>query len=297
MLRLKVIARGVGTLGALTLVASLAVGCTAASAEEVELPPKNQSEWVLPLDGFVYVNAHLRDYAEALLEKPCYAQYGIEWPVPWQPKDATAGPSYSAGLQRLFNEQLASQFGYHKAPNEFPGSSQWRDFVAATGQIAESTPGFDSIMEKCQDVSRDQLPIPSDETLYFAQDAAAMINDKAKLDVNVLGAGKKWASCMADNGYPGLPPRPRDVPTPKQGEKWKVGVPGTEAGPAEIAMAVADAKCLESSEWSAAFYESVWDLQSEFVNDNASRLVRIRTELEADTKRLLDAVAEHAPSR
>ncbi|MBC6495412.1 hypothetical protein [Microbacterium sp. 4-7] len=275
----------------------LIVGCTATEDLSGELPPQNVAEWSLPLDEFTYTSAPLRDYAEALLEKPCYAKHGIDWPVPWQPIDRTAGPSFSAGLQQLFTPELAHAYGYHRAPNDYENSDEWREFVADAGRIAETTPGFDPILEACRDESRSALPVPSDETLYYAVDAAQTINDEAELKDDVVAAGVVWAACMEDKGFGGLPPVPNEAPGDALIEKWQIGVPGTKASPEEIQMATADAECAEESGWLDAYYQTVWDLQVEFVTKNSDRLQRMRTELSEDRDRLLTAISENAPTK
>jgi hypothetical protein len=283
-------------LGLATAAAAI-VGCTANEDLSGELPPQNVAEWTLPLDDFTYKSTPLRDYAEALLEKPCYAKHGIDWPVPWQPIDRTAGPSFSAGLQQLFTPELARTFGYHRAPNDYENSDEWKEFVADAGRIAETTPGFDQILEACRDESRTALPVPSDETLYYAVDAALAINDEAELADDVVAAGVVWAACMENRGFGGLPPTPNQAPGDDLIEKWQIGVPGTKASAEEIQMAIADAECAEESDWLDTYYQTVWDLQVAFVTKNSDRLQRMRTELNEDRERLLKAVSENAPSK
>ncbi|MBD3941760.1 hypothetical protein IF188_08655 [Microbacterium sp. NEAU-LLC] len=271
--------------------------CAAEPESPIEPPPQNRSEWTMPLDEFVSNDAHLRDYAEALLERDCYAEHGIEWLVPWQPTDVGAGPSFSAGEHRLFTSTLATEFGYHTAPNTYNGVSEWREFVARASEIANTTPDFGSIMDDCQARSRKALPTPSNEALYYATEAALTLSAQAETDEAVAQPGKEWAACMSSKGYDGVPTNPLEWPSDALEEQWQVGIPGSTPAPDEIAMATADADCAESSGWSEAFYQANWSRQIDFIAENADRLVRIRSELKDDKRRLLRAVAENAPTK
>ncbi len=257
-------------------------------------PPQNRAEWVLPLDEFVYNTGNLRDYAEALVEAPCYEAAGIDWKVPYRPSELGMGPSISRGMQQKFNVDLAKQYGYHRAPNLYEGVDNWKRFIEQN-EVRVTLPGFEAAMKKCQGESRAKLPVPSDEALYYAPQAAATISDEASLDPSVTEAAAAWASCMTAEGYGGLS-QPSDSPPDELSEKWQVGIPGTKAGPDEIAMATADAECGESSGWSEAYYQAVWNRQLKFVDENSDRLLRIRAELAADRERLLEAVSQNAPA-
>ncbi|OJU40845.1 MAG: hypothetical protein BGN97_16810 [Microbacterium sp. 69-10] len=277
------------------LVTLVLTGCGTTQEKKITLPPQNIGAWSLPLDEFTYTASPLRDYAEALLEKPCYEQHGVEWPVPWRPVDVGLGASYSAGLQRIFNADLAAKFGYHAAPNDYEGIAEWKSFVRKTSAIAEKTPGFDQIMDACQSASREALPLPADDDMDYALSAASVINTEALASAPVISAGQAWASCMAGRGYAGLSPEPQEAPGDALQEQWKVGYPGTMPGRDEIAMATADAACLEEGGWSEKLYREVWRRQADFVEKNADRLVRIRQEFADDRERLLGAVAQNAP--
>jgi hypothetical protein len=292
--------RGAGAtallLGSVTLLILIS-GCTPSpdADSEIDPPVQNRSEWTLPLDEFVYNYGPLRDYAEALLQKPCYENLGFKWNVPWRPTDLGMGPSINSGMHQLFNEDLASKYGYHRAPNEYENDDAWRAFIEGTESLS-TQPGFDAALYKCRGEARSVLPTPSDEAMMYAPNAASTIADEAGLDSKVVDAGSEWGSCMSSRGYAGLT-SPTEVLSDELIKKWEIGVPGTRAGQEEIAMATADAECAEQSGWSEAMYEAQWELQTSFVEENASRLVAIRSELRADRERLLSAVAENAPSR
>ncbi len=281
------------TVGVLCLLA----GCSTPTGGATQLPPKNQSKWVLPLDEFSYTTAPLRDYAEALVERDCYAQKGIDWPVPWQPTDRNLGASVSAGGQLILDADLASKYGYHHAPADYANAAAWKTFTGKANQVADSTPNFETIMDACQAVSRKELPIPSNDSRDYAVAAASQIFSEAVLAKSVTKAAAAWAECMTKAGYGGLASSPSDMPPNDKAGQWNVGIPGTSAGPQEIAIASADVACRTSSGWTAALYDEEWKRQAEFVKENSGRLSSIRDEITKERKMLLDSVATHAPKQ
>lgn len=291
MHRLRIVITGLAVLGAATLLS----GCAAPSSGSIELPPKNETKWVLPLDEFTWANSSLRDYAEALIERDCYAKKGVDWPVPWQPTERGEGASFSPGMQRIMNEALASKYGYHTAPQTYEGHDAWMTFLGKTNKIASSTPGFDQIMDGCQAESRGALPLPSDDDRDYTVAAASQIYDEAVLSSKVSAAADKWAQCMSAAGYGGIAASPDKMPPNDKAESWGVGIPGTKAGSEEITVASADVACRTSSGWTTALYTEEWKQQANFVKSNSDRLTRIRDEFTKERKMLLDAVAKHAP--
>lgn len=276
---------------------SLLVGCApSTSDQEIDLPPKNVDAWVMPLDQFTFTSGPLRDYAEALVERPCYAEHGIEWNVPWQPIDRGIGAGFSDGGQKLFTIDSAQKFGYHGTPNEWENKDAWRSFIEDNEKLANENPGFDDALTDCRTRSRDTLPLPSDEERDYASQASVQTYEEALLDERVLALVDDWQACMLDSGYPNVTENPELMPVDELAKEWQVGVPGTTATPAEVAMATADATCSESVGWDKALYDAQWERQSAFVETNADRLIRIRAEIDKERQMLEKAVAENAPA-
>lgn len=270
--------------------------CTAPARGQIDLPPKNETQWSLPLDQFSYAQrGPLRDYAEALLEQPCYAKHGVDWPVPWQPTERDLGASVSAGGAVILNVALATQYGYHHAPRVYENSAAWLKFV----EVANTTdpPGFDAIMRECQAGSSRALPRPSQADIDYASIAAQQSYEEALLVPRVVSAAQQWGHCMSDAGYGGMAASPDAMPPEDRVEAWQVGIPFTAAGAEEISVASADAACRSNSGWSSALYAEEWDRQAKFVSKHASKLLRIRAELAEEKRLLLDAVAKNAPAR
>lgn len=284
--------------GVVAVLALGVVGCAADSqGQELKLPPKNLEAWVMPLDEFVFTSSPLRDYAEALLEQECYAEKGVEWDVPWQPMDRGFGPAFSNSGQRLFNVELAQQYGYHKAPNDWENKEAWTEFVESRPAIAESTPGFDAIFRECGDFSRGRLPLPSDEDRNYAADATSQSLQDALLEPKLEDHASAWADCMLEAGYRDLPANPELMPPDEFAGQWAIDDPFSVAGQDEISMATADAQCSKSTGWDQALYDMQWDKQEQFVLGNADRLVRIREAIKSEREMLETAVAENAPRK
>ena len=276
----------------------LLVGCTAGPDQgNVDLPSQNRSQWTLPLDEFTISSSPLRDYAEGLLNRECLADSGIDWPVPWQPTDTGLSESFKPTGRRLFNLDLATQWGYHTAQKATEDADAWREFTIEANDIAASTPGFEAIFDSCLERTREQIPLPSDDARDYALMASQQILAESLLSDPVTSAEGVWLKCMNDRGYVDLPASPNDMPPEGLREAYGVGEPGTSPGPDEIRLAIADAECAESSGYAAALYETEWDLQAEFLKKNEDRLIRIRTELNEDRQRLLTAVSQNAPKQ
>lgn len=284
-------------ISAIVVVLSL-TACSSGTTAALELPPKDPDQWALPLDSYTYDSSPMRDYAEALLDKACYAESGIDWPVPWQPEDRDMrGASFTQGGLRLFNEELASSFGYHTAPKAYEGFEEWREFVAQGSVIAASTPGFDEVSTACLNETRTVIPLPSEDAMYYAISAANDMYAKALTAPEVVAAASAWNTCMTSAGLGGFAATPSEMPGEQMSIAWQIGEPFTQAGPEEKAVALADANCRAESGWSEALYSANWDEQVAFVQSNADRLGRIADELATEREALLDVIAQNAPAQ
>lgn len=281
---------------AATAAVGILAGCAPSGDAGVDLPPKNVDAWVMPLDEFTYSASPLRDYAEALLERPCYTEYGISWDVPWQPLDRGLGQGMSTGGQRLFTAELASKYGYHRAPNEWQNKEEWKAFIEKGYSLSETAPNFDAALNDCRARSRSALPIPSDEDLNYAADASYQIQQEALLDERLAQPREAWRSCMNAAGVSQLTDDPESMPGDDLIALWQIGEPGTAAGPEEIRVATADADCSSSTGWTEALYNVNWEKQANFLRSNSDRLLRIREAFREDRKMLENAVSENPPA-
>jgi hypothetical protein len=277
--------------------ALLLAGCSSAPPDALDLPAKNIDQWVMPLDEFVTSMAGQRDYAEALLIEPCMTKAGFEFPVPWQSFGRDDNASYSPTGQRLFSIELAAEYGYHAAPSGWEGKDEWRAFGEKVNALAESTKGYDDMLDSCRTDARTRIPLPSDDAMYYGASSTSQSYTEALLDPTVQAAVPGWTSCMKDAGFSDVEADPADMPGDALSEEWQLPIPGTVAGDEEIAMATADAQCSMDSGWTEAVYEAEWDWQVEFVAANQDRLIRVRQELDKTVDALQKVIRENAPAR
>ena len=279
---------------AITGIAFLA-GCSqSADVPARPLPEKNLSQWTMPLDEYVYSYTIQSDYAEDLLTSPCMAEKGFDWAVPWRNLDALQSASYNSIGLRLFTVELASEFGYHVAPNTDPSAIARMEVVKQNAQIS---PEEDSALTACLGVARKTLPtLPLD-----AQNAANYSNDaldKARASSSVRKAATAWKTCMRPEGVGDLPNTPDEMPTSGLAQKFGlVGGNDSDSGVTaeEIQIATADAKCQESSGYKQALYDEEWRNQVETMHANADDLARIYDVLSENRKKVMDVIAENAP--
>lgn len=278
---------------------AVVVGLSACSGTSeslsTDLPQKNPTLWVLPLNEFIPNETHVRDYANALVVQDCITAGGFEWPVPWQDIDDPGSISFNGAQRGLFDVALATTWGYHSAPWQGDTADDWREFVAFTSQLI-AVQGFEEVYMRCREEGRKELPLPSEETLYFATSVAIELLDKAQSDERVKAAAALWLNCMVPVGVAGLPVSPDLMPTVALEEQFQSGVPGTVASVEEIRVATADAQCRESSGYREVLYETEWDLHVQALQEHTDVLLRVRDELRKQNDRILSVIAAHAPS-
>lgn len=261
----------------------------------------------MPLDQFQDPSTDaLLSYAENLLVADCLKGEGIDWPIPWQPTDDESylEPHANASGFPALTVPLATESGYHVNFN--PG---WRggayESIQELNAIALSTPGFEPVFGACLDEAREQVP-----TLAVSDSTNRLLGWRAETDFladdppAVVEAGARWQQCLKDAGYLSVPGSPyekdeADAFMPSDELMAEVGIPPRQAEltQQEIDLAVADASCRESSGWSEAYYQAVWDAQARLVSEHADELVRIREEWDQAREVVLDVVAAHAPEQ
>lgn len=248
----------------------------------------------MPLDDYVYSHTIQTDYAEDLLTRPCMTEKGYDWAVPWRNLEALQSESYNHIGLRLFNLGLASQFGYHSAPNTDPSAVARMEVVRQHATIPADE---DAALTACLAEVRKTLPVlPLD-----AQNAANYSNDaldEARTSDVVVKAAADWRACMEPEGIADLPANPDEMPTPGLSQQFGLVGDG-EAESAitaeEIRIATADATCQESSGFKQALYDQEWSNQIAVMAANADDLARIRDLLSENKKRVLDIIAQNAP--
>lgn len=250
----------------------------------------------MPLDEFYIYSPDLDNYAEQLLVSKCLGPQGYEWPVPWQDAEYPQAEDFNAIGFRLFTPELAEKRGYQFAPPANNESTElWREFVSISDAYFPNQE-LDDALFACTEQIREKdkkYSMNADGQGYLA--GLAIQADQVVLqDKSVIDATTKWRECLEPQVDFALPEDPRTgMPPASKEELW--GSVGGVASAAEIAAAVADAECRESSGLAELAYEKNWDEQLKLVEKNRDTLDRIRADAIERKEYLLTIVAENAP--
>lgn len=254
---------------------------------------KNIALWALPLDEFTEGSGHWDNYAEQLLLASCLEQDGFNWPVPWQDLDEEPSPVRNSAMRRLFNLEIAENYGFR--PNiEFTKSDKlWEAFLV----YQPSEPGFDDAFDACLAGIREKYLIPTPEDGMFAMDLAYEVQEEALSSPDVQEAAGRWRACMDPHGYGQLPDDPNRFPPIELLEELGAVAPAATLEPSarELEIAVTHATCLDSSGYSAALYEKEWTLQEKVVERERPTLDRIGKILRAREAAVREIIAANLP--
>ncbi|MFS0910708.1 hypothetical protein AB3M89_02875 [Microbacterium sp. 179-I 3D2 NHS] len=250
----------------------------------------------MPLNEFYVYSPELDNYAEQLLISNCVESVGYEWPVPWQDTDYPQPLDFNSIGFRLFTVETAKRWGYDFAPPANEESARlWREFVEVTDSYFPNAE-LDQTLLDCTDEVRavDTEFMSNFDGVNYLFQLSRQANQVTLQDDAVVKATAAWRECLAPQVDFPLPDDPREGMPPTEAMKiWRSDGDGASA--AEIADAIADAECRESSGLSAAAYEKNWEEQQKLVAENRDKLERIRAEAVERKKMLLTIVAENAP--
>lgn len=279
-----------------------ATGCSGSNQHAPELPQKNRAEWVMPLDDYIPQFWHMADYAENLAITPCMNDAGYEWKVPWQDQNGGHRVSMNATMRKLFNLKQARDWGYHEGTRNDPSYPAWLEFLRATNALSQA--GGDKIMSCTDAVRKTVLPdLPGSTQLASSLEQAAF--EAGLQDPGVVKAAAAWRKCMLPQGVSDLPADPNNMPSPSLRKKFgldqivtddSVWINGPTVTPEEIALAVADATCRESSGWAAKLYDAEWNRNVTTITENADTLAGIRRQIDEYRKKVFAVIAAHAPA-
>lgn len=276
---------------------------SAASVEpgDPDSPQHNRDLWVLPLDEYAAADGRIDNYAEQLLVEPCLGEAGYEWPVPWQDVDEPSPETMNASGRKLFDEQIARKWGYRNAFVDSASVRSWNAFISQTAGLNRDD-GFNAAMSDCIAEVRKGRPLMLDEQ-FFVHGLVVRAAQEAALTPDVVAAASVWRECMLPLGIASLPTSPQEMPTQELSEE--LGIPqgidqstaeeSSKPNSEEVAIAVADAACMETSGYSEALYEAEWTLHEQLIRENRETLDRNRTALESRRRDTLTLIAEHAP--
>lgn len=267
-----------------TLVA-LTSGCQPLEAPVPPLPEKDMDQWVLPLDTYLppYFEAQ---YARQLLMRACMDRAGFEFRVaPVDIDEAPPETSNSSG-RRLFDVDLASRYGYHFAPSQRVDRRLAQEIAATQYSTIEQRQ-----LDDCIRSAQAKLGAPSDslaDWLGFTVDVTS--------DPDVMSSVGSWAACLHAR-FPGDGTGwPEDMPGERRGSEfgldrateWDADPPSDE----EIALAVADAECRDSSGFREAYYSAEWNAQLVLIENNRRDLGEEYVRNEAYRRRTLATIDE-----
>ena len=277
------------------LAAAAVAGCSngAAAPGQVDvLVEQDIVSWALPSDAYAPPNVRLESYAVDLKARDCVEDLGVTYRVP---RFDPAGPlpaTSNGASRRLFNEDIASKFGYRE---DLDPRVDWEGRRLADED--QSLLGDHAVYEQwigCQDTAITELGGDPKSTLRqygFPVDAADS-------DPAVVEAAGLWRECMAPLGIVDLPP---DA-TPEMGvavthlfadwglnadvPPWEIGDPSA----AEIAVATHDAQCRTSSGWTEARYQAEWNAELDYLTKNYRDLEAQRTHNQAQQEVFLATI-------
>ena len=277
-----------------------AVGCTPAALQTGERV-RNQALWTMPLDEFYVYSPELDNYAEQLQIAKCVRAQGRDWPVPWQNTDFPQAENVNTTGLRLFTLDIARQWGYRLAPPADPESARlWEEF-ATTADAFFPDAELDEILLHCTDEVRtvDAEFTTTFDGVNYLSGLALQAEEVVLQDPAVIEATAQWRDCLEPlvsfslrsirDPWTEMPPR-------YAATAWGATADGTGTPSAEeIAVAMADAECRDSSGLAGTKYERSWDEQQNLVDQNRDKLDRIREAAAERKAKLLTIVAENAP--
>ena len=287
----------------LTLAVVVTVG--AASCTPTSLPTgervRNQALWTMPLDEFYVYSPELDNYAEQLQIAECVRAQGREWPVPWQNTDFPQAENVNPARLRLFTVDIAREWGYRLAPPADPESARlWEEF-AATADALFPDAELDEIVLECTDEVRtvDVKFTATFDGINYLSGLALQAEEIVLQDPAVIDATDRWRDCLeplVSFSLRSVRDPWTEMPPNSAATAWGAAPDGTGTPSAEeLAAAVADAECRDSSGLSDARYDKSWDEQQNLVHQNRDKLDRIREAAAERKAKLLTIVAENAP--
>ena len=228
------------------------------------------------------------DYARDLLAQRCLE--GVIDYTPISPDLVSPFWEERTG-QRLFNEELAAQWGYSATRvNPLSGGP----LPAGT----EVTPAISDAMHECGRQTDERLGQPPQQLLGGREEAGW---DAASTSDEVQASAEQWRSCMAPAGVIDLPSSPDQMPSPS------VLTPGSMVPDAagnlqadasvapsarEIEVAVLDAQCREESGFTATMLRVRAEAELEAIGRNLEAFDAVREDYQQYARGVDDVIAE-----
>ncbi len=246
------------------------------------LPERDIENWVMPLDRYLALDPFLANYAENLLVMPCMAAAGYEWTVPVQDIRDAPSATRNAVDRQVFTREIAASYGYHDAGPLAAPNAAWRQLVTDKQFIPADE---ERALVECLEQARVELPVPTGQ-MKLATTLAHQARDLAQIDPDVISAGRSWQECMASSGIADLPLTPINMPSPSMAQSFEIASASAE----EIAIALRDAECRDTSGWDEALYNVEWAAQLQLLAENAAEIGESRYSVESIRAKTLEII-------
>lgn len=266
-------------LAAVLCVGGLVAGCGGSSDDAGSAPSigglerrfggdRNEKLWVLPLDAYRGPSDSDLSYARDLSIRACMAEKGFSFAIaPYLPVEAA---NVSPSGRKLFDREIAAQLGYGGELTKGLAEAQAFQREPMVGEELRAYNGQtdpdvapEGPPRGCLGKASRSVPAP-DIGLISSLEVAAY--EKAKRSEVVERDRQKWAACLEQAGFAGLPDRPQNMPGDENRRRFGLGdddtAPRSSPGRAELALAKADARCREKSGYTAALYRAEFDAQA-----------------------------------
>lgn len=273
---------------------------------------RSPGAWTMPLDGYVQPGGAKEDYATDLVAQPCLRTAGIDFPVPWAtvagldassnedetPDSGNTSPALA--WSRPLDAELARTRGYHgpsTAGANTEGTRAWGQDPKRNAAFAKASP---RAVTRCVHGAYRTLGItnPNGSTQFTSMVAkrltylAAM---DARTDDTVVRAAAEWHACMAPAGVRDLPTAPDQMPSPSIRMDYGTNIRSTPVQHGEVAIAVRDVACQESSGYRDALYDAEWIRLLHVTKSDADVLRTAKADQIAVDRRLDDTIRRLAP--
>lgn len=255
-----------------------------ATAASIGFHP-NREVYALPMDQIRAVDDGSIGYAANVLVQDCMEKAGFSWPIPSFDPTVRPPATWNSTGRRLFDVQIAEQFGYHLAPP--PDAAAGAEAAALNARSL--SPTEERRVGRCRSTTARRVS-PPDTRLVDSLAGAAY--DSALAEADTVAAARAWKSCLAPEGISDLPDAPNKMPSPSLARRFHLGRAGA-ASSDEIRVATADAKCRESSGYAKVLYDDEVEQQLELFASNRDALDRARAAATQNLKRARAVMAQH----
>lgn len=267
-----------------------AAGASAAGGSTAVAVAKDPAHWTMPTDPYSEATiSDLEAQARDTLRKPCMVKAGYTDFEIRTDASAPLPPTLAAdGVTQVFNESVASRYGYRMAPN--PRDLLADKVEAAGGSLWDNQPQeFWDALNTCDAEADKQLGSSSQEDQDAEGGATSALSSQLnQLAVDLRGpaltkTASTWRDCMAPLGIVDLPSQPwtpGSPPPQSLATQWSwqtTGQPSAE----ELTIAAKDAACRRSSGWQDALYEAEWNARQDFVTKHQAELTTLRQSIDS----------------